>query len=224
MKHALEFARHNGWPRLASRVTVGLQRRLRDQMTARFLSAPGFRAGHAPRLLGLQAMRIGADFHAGDALWLEAVMRYEGQRYEPELVVGPHARLSDNVHIACLHRVTLGAHLLTGSRVLISDHTHGCYDGDGHYASSGPDVPPALRPLHSAGAIVIGDNVWLGDGVAVLAGASIGDGCVIGANSVVTGEIPPGCVAVGAPARLIRRWDAGSAAWVSLGGADAPGW
>lgn len=215
MNSPLAFASANGWDQLIARTGAGLQRRLRDQLTARRLRSPGFRAGRAPRLLGLSHMRIGADFRAGDALWLEAVLAYGGERFAPQLEVGPHVRVSDNVHIACLHRVTIGAHLLSGSRVLISDHTHGSYDGDG---ASDPAVPPAERPLHSAGAVWIGDRVWLGDGVAVLSGASVGDGCVIGANSVVTGVIPPGTIAVGAPARPVRRWDEGARTWVPMQG------
>lgn len=213
MKSPLSFARANGWPTLASHMTAGLHRRLRDRLTAQQLQAPGFRAGRAPRLLGLSHMEIGPDFHAGDSLWLEAVLSYAGQTFSPKLIVGPHARLSDNVHIGCLHRVTLGAHLLCGSRVLISDHAHGQYHGVG---ASSPSVPPAERPLHSAGEVVLGDNVWLGDGVAVLAGARIGDGCVIGANAVVTGTVPPRTLAVGAPARPVRAWNDREQTWLPI--------
>lgn len=213
MRDLLASGRANGWPHLAARLTGGVRRRVRDALTARQLNAPGFRAGRAPRLLGLSHMRVGEDFHARDALWLEAVLQYAGQSFSPQLTVGPHARLSDNVHIACLDRVTIGAHLLCGSRVLISDHAHGRYNGPG---ASDPAIPPALRPLHSAAPVYVGDNVWLGDGVAVLAGARIGHGCVIGANSVVTGEIPERTVAVGAPARPIRRWDDEQNTWIPL--------
>ena len=213
MTGPLEFARTNGWPHLATRAAVGLQRRVRDALTARHLGSPGFRAGRAPRLLGLSHLDIGGDFRAGDALWLEAVVSYAGERFEPKLSIGPHARLSDNVHIACLKRLTIGAHLLCGSRVLISDHTHGVYDGDG---GSNPSVPPALRPLCSRAPVWIGNNVWLGDGVAVLSGATIGDGSLIGANAVVTGTVPAGTIAVGAPARPIRQWDQNARAWLPL--------
>ncbi len=218
------FVRANGWSAVLPHAVRGMHRQVRDRLIARHLKSPGFRAGAAPRVLGMSHMAIGADFHARDALWLEAVLLYEGQSFSPQLVVGPAARLSDSVHIACLHQVTIGAHLLSGSRVLISDHTHGRYD-DGPAsgspapndpAASDPAIAPARRPLFSPAPVVIGDNVWLGDGVAVLAGAHIGDGCVIGTNAVVTGTIPPGTVAVGAPARPIRRWEPASRRWLPL--------
>ena len=217
MSTTASFAKHNGWAQWLGRAGGGLQRRVRDRFTARQLRAPGFRAGRAPRLLGLSYMRIGRDFHAGDALWLEAVVRYgEGDNvihFEPQLTIGLSTRLSDSVHIGCLNRITIGDHLLCGSRVLISDHSHGGYSGRG---ASDPAIPPAQRPLTSAAPVRIGDRVWLGDGVAVLAGADIGDGCVIGANSVVTGYLPPGTIAVGAPARVIRQWDSSAGTWLPV--------
>ena len=61
--------------------------------------------------------------------------------------------------------------------------------------------------------MVIGAGSWLGHGTIVLPGARIGEHVVIGAGSVVTGEIPDRSVAVGNPARVIRRWEPG-AGWV----------
>ena len=211
-------ARAQGWGLTLQQAGAGLTRRLRDRGVARRLGAPGFQAGRAPRLLGTTHMTLGPDFHARDGLWLEAVVRYQegaaDMRFEPRLQVGASARLSDHVHIACLDRVTIGDHLLCGSGVLITDHAHGRYQGED---ASDPAVPPAQRPLVSAGPVRIGKNVWLGDGVAVLAGADIGDGCVIGANAVVTGTIPPWTIAVGAPARPVRAWDPVDRCWKPVG-------
>ena len=223
MNRHLVFARANGWPRLIVRVVRGLLWRVRDDYTARQLKAPGFRAGRSPRILGLSHMHLGPDFHAADHLWLEAVVSYEertaGHLFEPQLTMGASARLSDNVHIACLHRVTIGDHLLAGSHVLISDHAHGRYQG---MEASAPGIPPAQRDLHSPAPVSIGDNVWLGDGVVVLPGAVIGDGCVIGANAVVTGFVPANCIAVGAPARPIREWDAATGTWIPVSEVKRP--
>jgi acetyltransferase-like isoleucine patch superfamily enzyme len=70
--------------------------------------------------------------------------------------------------------------------------------------------------LHSAGEVHIGCNVWLGDGVVVLAGAVIGDGSVIGANSVVSGTIPANAIAAGSPARVLKQWDAVRREWIRI--------
>jgi len=213
MSNLLHLAHENGWAQVIPRSLTSVFRRTRDAFTARQLGAPGFRAGANPRLLGLRSMRIGRNFKAGDSLWLEAVTSYQGRTHSPVLSIGENVSLSDRVHIACLHSVTIGSGLLSGSGVIISDHSHGVYRGEGQ---SDPAVAPALRPLHSAGEVVIGRNVWLGDGVAVLAGAHIGDGAIIGANSVVTGTIPAATIAMGAPAKPVRRWDEESRAWLPI--------
>jgi acetyltransferase-like isoleucine patch superfamily enzyme len=67
-----------------------------------------------------------------------------------------------------------------------------------------PDRPLHDQPLHSRGDIEIGDDAWLGFGVVVLSGVSIGEGAVVGAGSVVTRSLPPGVVAAGSPARIVR--------------------
>ena len=215
------FVRENGWFLLGSRAAVALPRRLRDAWLRQSLSAPGLRLGGRPRLLGLRHLRIGHNLNAGNDLWLEAVTAFAGETFDPLLQLGDDCNLSDGVHIACTQRVTIGDGLLCGSHVLISDHSHGQYGASAALAQSDPQLRPALRPLSRDKTIDIGANVWLGDGVAVLGGARIGDGAVIGVNSVVTGEIPPRSIAVGAPARPIRHWDATTASWLPWQGDTA---
>ena len=63
---------------------------------------------------------------------------------------------------------------------------------------------PYERTIFSKGKVVIGNYVWLGNNVCVMPGITIGDGVVVGANSVVTKDIPPYCVAAGVPAKIIK--------------------
>jgi lipopolysaccharide O-acetyltransferase len=218
MSRHTEFAAENGWAQMLPRIASGVLRRLRDSMTARRIGAPEFRAGRHPRLIGLGHMRIGRNFRAGDQLWLEAAIFYRDQRFTPELVLGDDISLSDSVHIACLNRITIGSGLLAGSRVLISDHSHGNYRGADQ---SDPATLPAERLLTSTGEVHIGRNVWLGDGVVVLAGSNIGDGAIIGANSVVAGTIPADTIAAGAPARVLRQWNAEQREWLPVAKAES---
>lgn len=67
-----------------------------------------------------------------------------------------------------------------------------------------PDKTIREQPLKSKGGIVVGDHAWLGVGVIVLNNVNIGEGAVIGAGSVVTHDIPPGAIAVGVPARVVK--------------------
>lgn len=91
-------------------------------------------------------------------------------------------------------RVRIGRDCMIATAVeLRADDSHAIYDvGFG-------------RRVNPARSIDVGDHVWLGKSVAVMAGASIGDGSVIGYRSIVTKKIPNNCVAVGAPARVVRR-------------------
>lgn len=71
-------------------------------------------------------------------------------------------------------------------------------------ASHPLDPGPRRDKWEYAKPIVIEDNVWLGGGVIVCPGVTIGENTVIGAGSVVTGDLPPSVLAVGSPARVVR--------------------
>jgi acetyltransferase-like isoleucine patch superfamily enzyme len=207
------YLEENGWLLLGHKLCQVAHRRIRDRILAHELRTTGLHFGRQPKLRGIRHMRIGSSFSAGDQLWLEAISSFQGNSYLPLLTIGRNVNFSDGVHVGCINRVAIGDGVLCGSNVIITDHNHGCYSGP---AQTSPEQRPALRPLFSHYQVNIGDNVWLGDGVAVLPGADIGRGAIIGANSVVNGPIPALCIAVGVPARPIRRWDAQVQQWKKI--------
>lgn len=91
-------------------------------------------------------------------------------------------------------RITIGDGCRLGPEVFITASDYGLVPGESiaHQERRERDV-------------VIGDDVWLGVRVFVGAGAEIGDGCVVSAGSVVTRSLPPGSIAAGVPARVVRR-------------------
>jgi acetyltransferase-like isoleucine patch superfamily enzyme len=93
--------------------------------------------------------------------------------------------------------IEIGNDVWTGHHVYITDQNHGYED---------PDRPISLQSQPES-PVTIGDGSWLGHGTVVLPGARIGRHVAVGANSVVVGELPDHCVAVGAPARVIKRWE-----------------
>jgi acetyltransferase-like isoleucine patch superfamily enzyme len=107
--------------------------------------------------------------------------------------IGEGAVISSGTHIVSFAKVEIGDKAMIGEYCSIRDANHRIGTA-ADYRDSG----------HDQAAIKIGRNVWLGRGVCVLAGVTIGDNAVIGANSVVTKAIPANCLAVGAPAKVIR--------------------
>nr|NYT99825.1 acyltransferase [Stenotrophomonas sp. SbOxS2] len=157
------------------------------------------RSGRNFRLYGSKHMN-GIDLAVGDNCWFQAVDSYKGSIYQPRITIGAASMFGNNVHISAIKSITIGKDCLLGSNIYIGDHSHGstrqgCID---------LDIPPAQRALGDACDIVIGERVWVGDGAVILAGSTIADGCIIGANSVVKGKFENAAVIAGAPARVIK--------------------
>ena len=145
---------------------------------------------------------IGTEFiHIGDGCTFESGLQLSAWASEgkaPRIVIGNHCLIRSNAHITASNCITIGNNLLTGTNVFITDNSHGQTD------SFLPEIPPRKRQLYSKGAVCIGDNVWLGNNVCIMPGVTIGNGAIIGANSVVTHDIPDYCVAAGIPAKKIK--------------------
>jgi lipopolysaccharide O-acetyltransferase len=154
---------------------------------------------------GAERMAFGRGFTSGPGLRLEALTDCA------RLTIGDDVQVNNNVHIAVIDTVLIGSRVLIASGVFISDHNHGSYSGATH---SDPRVPPAQRALSSA-PVVIGDDCWLGEHVCVLPGVKVGRGVVVGAGAVVTADLPDFVIAVGAPAKIIKRYEFESGRWVA---------
>lgn len=147
-----------------------------------------------------QCISIGENFHASHYLKLHAVIEYHNQFFNPILVIGNNVSLESNCHIGVTNSIHIGNNVLIASNVYISDHSHGQITKDEL------EIPPMLRPLISKGAIEIGDNVWIGESACILPGVKIGKNAIIGANAVVTKDVPANSVVAGVPAKLIHQF------------------
>lgn len=105
------------------------------------------------------------------------------------LEIGEHCFLSDGVNICASKKITIGAYTQLAPSVSI-------YDTDFH------EIQEAQKVFQSE--INIGRNTWIGQNTIIMPGVTIGDHTVIGANSVVTKDIPSKVIAVGSPARVIK--------------------
>ena len=100
--------------------------------------------------------------------------------------------------------IVFGEHVLLARNVYISDHRHSYED---------LSRPITVQGVTGLAPVFIGRHTWLGQNSVVLPGVTIGEHCVIGANSVVRNSIPAFSVAVGTPARVVKRFNPGSNGW-----------
>jgi acetyltransferase-like isoleucine patch superfamily enzyme len=109
--------------------------------------------------------------------------------------IGPQGSIGTNCRLGTSSGLRIGRFSLFAS---------GCSIGGGDHPFEDSAVPMASRPAVSKGGVTIGDDVWLGIGVTVLDGVTIGQGAVLGACSLVTRDIPEMAIAYGIPARVVR--------------------
>ncbi len=134
----------------------------------------------------------------------------EGTLFEPQVWLTAPDRA--RIEIGAGTFLNIGCMVAAVELVTIGDHcmfANGCFVTDGAHRFDDPDKPVTWQGFTSKGPTRIGDNVWCGANVVVTSGVTVGERCVIGANSVVTQDLPPRSIAAGAPARVLREIEYG---------------
>jgi acetyltransferase-like isoleucine patch superfamily enzyme len=163
--------------------------------------------GNVLEALREQRLEVGAGTLFEPGVWITAPGR-------ARVVIGEGTFLNIGVMIASLELVEIGSHCM---------FANGCFVTDANHRFDDPDRPITWQGFTSKGLTRIGDNVWCGANVVVTSGVTIGERCVIGANSVVTEDIPPYSIAAGVPARVLRRIDYATPAGSDPGSLPAGG-
>jgi lipopolysaccharide O-acetyltransferase len=156
---------------------------------------------------GKKYIRWGTGFTTGRGCRIET---YPIERKKVVLEIGKNVQINDYVHISAMQQVKIGDNVLMASKIYISDCVHGDYSGGAN--DSNPDVTPIKRN-YVCKSVIIEDNVWIGELVSILPGVTIGKGSVIGANSVVSKNIPKNVIAVGVPAKPIKQYNFETKKW-----------
>jgi len=115
-----------------------------------------------------------------------------------KIEIGDDTVIHMNFHCGAAKSVKIGSDVLIAGRVYITDHDHVFDD---------PAKPVRWADGLTSKPVVIEDGVWLGEGCVVLKGVTVGKRSVVGANAVVTKDVPPGVVVGGIPARVIKKID-----------------
>lgn len=154
--------------------------------------------GKGATIKGGQYIRIGKQTSIGRYGVLTCWDVYRGKPYKPSISIGDNVSIGEYSHITSINSIKIGNNVLTGRRVTITDNSH----GDNTWQDL--NISPIERDLFSKGPVVIEDDVWIGDKVSIMPGVTIGRGCVIAANSVVTRNFQPYTIAGGVPAIVIK--------------------
>lgn len=141
-------------------------------------------------------VRIGSRVSIGKGARIEALGDGDGQL--PKIEIGDNTSIQMYFHCGAANHVKIGRDVLIAGRVYISDHDH---------RADHPELPPRCTRELVVKPVAIGDGAWLGEGCVILKGVTVGCRAVIGANAVVTRDVPPFAVVAGVPARLIRILD-----------------
>lgn len=124
-------------------------------------------------------------------------------RNEKGLIIEDNTVIGHFSHIIANKEVTIQRNVLIADKVFISDCTHDYIN---------VKIPIINQGISFIKPVIIGEDSWIGENVSIC-GASIGKHCVIGANSVVTKDIPDYCVAVGSPAKIIKKYNFNTKSW-----------
>jgi acetyltransferase-like isoleucine patch superfamily enzyme len=114
---------------------------------------------------------------------------------QARITIGSGCFLNRNTMLAAVELIEIGDHVMFANN---------CFVGDAEHRYDDPSKPVTWQGFEPKGPVRIGSNCWFGVGCVVTGGVKIGERSVIGANSVITRDLPAGVIAAGAPAKVIR--------------------
>lgn len=148
---------------------------------------------------GAKYISIDINTIIGKNATIEAWDFFKGEKYHPNIFIGKNCTIKDRVHITSINSIVIEDGVLFGPDVLVTDNAHGASIRASLY------LKPTDRVLSSKGKVHIKSNVWIGEKASIMPGVTIGKGAIIGANAVVTKDIPDYAIAGGNPAKILKQ-------------------
>lgn len=149
---------------------------------------------------GAKFIKIGQKVYIKEGAWL---LCQKTDSTPPLLDIDDGTYIGRNAHVVCVRKMYIGKSVLIADNVYISDNLHTYED---------LSVPIKSQKINYKGATNIGEHSWIGEKASII-GASVGKHCIIGSNSVVTKNIPDYSVAVGVPAKVIKKYNHQTQEW-----------
>lgn len=158
------------------------------------------------RISSAHFIHLGNNLIIGGNTILSATDHSKKQAPGPRLIIEDNVGIGYGTLIMALLRITIKKETMIGPYCIIVDYNHRYQD---------PTKPISQQGLESQ-PITIGEGSWIGARSTICAGVTIGKNTVIGAASVVTKDVPDYCVAVGAPAKVVKRYNQKRGIWQSV--------
>jgi acetyltransferase-like isoleucine patch superfamily enzyme len=157
------------------------------------------------RITNPEQIEIGNNVFIGKNSTIAAISRAEIKNINIKIKIGNNVEITSELQIHAINSIIIEDSVLIAANVFIVDCSHG-------YKNT--KIPYKDQGLDKIAPVLIKKGSWIGQNVVILQGVTIGEYSIIGANSVVTTNIPDRCIAVGSPAKPIKRWDEQNQAWV----------
>lgn len=156
-------------------------------------------------LTNTKQMYIGDYVHICFGARIECIKSWKQTSYHPKIEIGNGTVIGQNFHMTCADHIVLEDDVTCSNSVVITDINHAHNLVDIHCLDQDLEV----SEVH------IKQYAFIGSGAVILPGVTIGKNAIIGARAVVTKSVPDDCMAVGIPAKVIKRYDRESKEWKS---------
>ena len=169
--------------------------------------AKNFRMGKNCIINYPETIAFGDNVSLGHNVEIFPLASFHTEQYTPKISIGNNVIIGDYNRFACKDTITIEDNVLFAAYVHITDHSHEYRD---------PSISIMEQGVFEKGPVKIGKGSWIGLRCSILSGVSIGEHSVIGAGSIVTRDIPSYSIAVGAPAKVIKKYDFQKGTWVDV--------
>lgn len=171
------------------------------------------------RIINPERMFLGNNVSLGPGSFIIAITHYPTitmehpekkqyiQRFNSKIIIGNNVTSTADLQIAAQSEITIEDDVMFASNIHINDALHG---------SENANEPYKYQKISRIAPVLIKRGCWIGQNVVILPGVTIGKYSIIGANSVVTKSVPDRCIAVGSPAKVMKRWSEDANRWVSV--------
>lgn len=149
---------------------------------------------------------IGSNVLIRPHIRIEAIKKFLEKDYKPKITINDGTTIEQCCHITCANEVFIGKNVTIAAFSMITDIDHEYQDIKKGILQQGLIVKKTI----------IGDETFIGMGSRIMPGVTIGKHCIIGTNSIVISDIPEYCVAVGAPAKVVKKYDFDKEQWISI--------